>query len=351
MRTLLPFVCALSSALASRLAADEAIPRLGHSLHGEAFDDGPRQQARRMSGMGDVHFAVTTKSQDAQAFFDQGTAQLHTFYYYEAERSFRQAALLDPECAMAYWGMAMANVNNGGRAKRFLEKARARQAQASDRERKYIDALDAYYREGKKDEEHRQDYLKGLEAIVLAYPDDIEAKAFLAWALVSSRPGSRVAVNVLIEDVLRRSPLHPGANHYRIHLWDGNDPAQALESALAYGRAAPGIAHAWHMPGHIFNGLSRWHEAAYQQEASLRVDHAQLLEKGVLPFEIHNYAHNTHYLIANLSHLGRVHDAVAIARNLIEEPRDPQKNDRSNGGSAQRLGRISLLRIYVRYGL
>src|SRR6185295_19247876 len=156
---------------------------------------------------------------------------------------------------------------------------------------------------------------------------------------------------LLTSEVLRHSPVHPGAHHYRIHLWDGSDPVEAVQSALAYARAAPGIAHAWHMPGHIFNGLSRWKEASYQQEGSARVDHAHQLEHMIMPFQIHNYAHNSHYLIANLSHLGRVRDAVAFARSLVETPRDPQRNEKSNGGSAQRLGRISLLRVYVRYEL
>ncbi len=325
----------------------KAIPP-GHSLHGEAFDEGPRRQAWKMTGMGEVHFPVTTANPEAQAFFDQGVAQLHTFYYFEAERSFRQVAFIDPDCAMAYWGMGMANQNNGKRAGGFLGKAQDRAGKATDRERKYIDALAATHKEGKSDVERRGDYLRGLEAIVLAYPDDIEAKAFLAWAIVGGSWGgekitSHVAVNVLIEEVLRKSPMHPGAHHYRIHLWDGHDPAQALASAQAYAKAAPGIAHAWHMPGHIYNGVCRWKEAVYQQEAAARIDHRHMLEHEVLPVQIHNYAHNQHYLIANISHLGAVGDGVAFSKNLIETPRDP-----GNDG-AQRLGRASLMRILVRY--
>ncbi|HYE98966.1 MAG TPA: alkyl hydroperoxide reductase, partial [Planctomycetota bacterium] len=95
----------------------------GHSVHGEAFNEGPRQAAVRMAGMGDVRFAVTTEKEDAQAFVNQGVAQLHGFYYFEAERSFRQAAAIDPGCAMAYWGMALANINNDKRAKGFIEEA------------------------------------------------------------------------------------------------------------------------------------------------------------------------------------------------------------------------------------
>src|SRR5207253_9279407 len=85
-------------------------PLPGHSHHGEVFDEGPRQKAYLMPGMPKIHFPVTTKSAEAQKFFEQGIGQLHGFWYYEAERSFRQVALLDKECAMAYWGMAMANI-------------------------------------------------------------------------------------------------------------------------------------------------------------------------------------------------------------------------------------------------
>src|SRR5205807_1885125 len=73
----------------------------GHSMHGESFNEGPRQQAYLMGGTGNVHLPVTTQSADAQLFFDQGVGQLHGFWYFEAERSFRQVALLDPDCAMA----------------------------------------------------------------------------------------------------------------------------------------------------------------------------------------------------------------------------------------------------------
>src|SRR5262245_16303059 len=80
----------------------------GNSARGAAFDAGPRQAAVRLDGTGKVSFPVTTRSAEAQAFFDQGVGQLYGYWFFEAERSFRQAAALDPDCAMAYWGMAVA---------------------------------------------------------------------------------------------------------------------------------------------------------------------------------------------------------------------------------------------------
>ena len=112
-----------------------AIPDAGHSLHGEVFDEGPRQRAYLMPGMPKVDFPVTTKSHEAQAFFNQGVGQLHGFWYFEAERSFRQVAAIDPATGIAYWGMAMANIGNPKRAKGMIAKAVERKAAASARER------------------------------------------------------------------------------------------------------------------------------------------------------------------------------------------------------------------------
>ena len=116
-------------------------------------------------------------------------------------------------------------------------------------------------------------------------------------------------------------------------------PIRAEKSAALYAKTAPGIAHAWHMPGHTYTELKRYADAAYQQEGSARVDHAYMIRDRVMPFEIHNYAHNNQWLCTSLSHIGRVRDAIAVARNLVEQPRDPAKNGPNDGGSAQRSGR------------
>src|SRR6185437_13455081 len=134
-------------------------------LHGEAFDDGPRHHAERMPGMGKVSFAVSTTRPEAREFINQGVAQLHSFFYFEAERSFRQAALIDPDCGMAYWGMAMANVNNPKRVKDFLKDARKRAAGLSRREALYLEALEALYKDGDNAATRKKNHLEGLEAL------------------------------------------------------------------------------------------------------------------------------------------------------------------------------------------
>ncbi|AGA29652.1 peroxiredoxin family protein [Singulisphaera acidiphila] len=332
-----------------------AIPAAGHSIHGEAFNDGPRHQAHMMDGMGKIHFPVTTAKPEVQAFIDQGVAQLHSFYYYESERSFRQAARLDPDCAMAYWGMAMSNVNNDRRAKGFVKEARKRAAKISKRETLYLDALEALYQEGGDSKARKKNHLLGLETIVQEFPGDIDARAWLAmvtWQNASSDGiGSRQAVDTLLDTVFQVEPMHPGAHHYRIHLWDGVKPARAEKSAGLFARTAPGIAHAWHMPGHTYTGLKRYTDAAYQQEGSARVDHASMFRERTMPFEIHNYAHNNQWLATSLSHIGRAREAITVARNLVEQPRDPSKNGKNDGGSPQRSGRARWAEILCRYEL
>ena len=334
----------------------------GHSFHGEAFNEGPRQSAYLMKGMGRVRFPVTTSEQEAQLFFTQGIAQLHGFWYFEAERSFRQAAMLDPDCAMAYWGMAVANRNNAERAQGFIEEAKKRRDKAGKREQLWIDSEVNYWVDTKKaKKDRRRKMIRDLEAIIYDYPDDIEARAFLAvWMWQSAREGlpihSHGAVNALIEDVLDVEPMHP-CHHFRIHLWDNEKPARALDSAARCGQGSPGIAHMWHMPGHIYSKLKRYHDSAWQQEASARVDHAHMMRDRVLPDQIHNFAHNNEWLTRNLNHLGRANDAMALARNMIELPRHPKYNslakpdaptEYGKRGSA-RYGRMRLLETLLRY--
>jgi len=339
---------------ASASETNPSVPAPGHSVHGEAFNDGPRHAAYRMPGMGKVHFPVATKQPEAQAFIDQGVAQLHSFYYFESERSFRQAAKIDPDCAMAYWGMAMSNVNNAKRAQEFLKEARKRAAPLSRHETLYLDALEASFKEGANAKNKRQGWLQGLETIVQEFPLDLDARAWLAmvtWQNAMDGIGSRQAVDTLLDTVLAVEPMHPGAHHYRIHLWDGHKASRAEKSAGLYAATAPGIAHAWHMPGHTYTELKRYADAAYQQEGSARVDHAYMMRDRVMPFEIHNYAHNNQWLCTSLGHIGRVHDAIAVARNLVEQPRDPQKNGPNDGGSAQRSGRARWAELLTRYEL
>ena len=346
-------IALLFAPLGSRAPANDAEVVAGHSVHGGAFNEGPRQKAYLMGGTGKVHLPVTTKVALAQAFFDQGVGQLHGFWYFEAERSFRQAAALDPGCAMTYWGMAMANIANRSRAQGFIRKAVAHKAGASRREQLWIDAYAAYYKDDKKsDKDRRGDLVRRLEDISYEFPNEVEAKAFLAFQVWDNVAGgwplsSAQTLDALIQQVLDVEPMHP-VHHYRIHLWDGDKAARALASAARCGPSAPAIAHMWHMPCHVYTKLHRYADSAWYQEASARVDHAYMMHDGVLPDEIHNYVHNNQWLVENLEYVGRVHDAIDLAKNMIELPRHPRYNTLPGYGSAA-FGRRRLLEVLTQY--
>ncbi|MDG2223479.1 MAG: redoxin domain-containing protein [Rubripirellula sp.] len=348
--------------------ADEGV-LAGHSYHGEAFNAGPRQAAEIIPGMAEIDFPTSSDSPTAQKFVEQGIAQLHGFWYLEAERSFRQASKEDPELAIAYWGMAMANINNKDRARGFIDEAMERRDDsASKREKLYIEALDRYIPKPPKENEkpkpsdkereerkrRAERFVYDLEKLMHEYPDDLEARALLALRLwTSEREGvkltSRYAVDALLGDVFDANPMHP-AHHYRIHLWDSPRPSNALKSAALCGPSSAGIAHMWHMPGHIYSRLKRYGDAAWQQEASARVDHAHMIRTRLMPDEIHNFAHNNEWCVRNLIFIGRVQDALDLSRNLVSLPQHPRYNTLSKRGS-YKYGRTRLLQTLSEYCL
>ncbi|MBI4657438.1 MAG: redoxin domain-containing protein [Verrucomicrobia bacterium] len=344
----------------------------GHSIHGEAFNEGPRQKAYLMGGTGPVRFPVTTKFSEAQQFFNQGVGQLHGFWYFEAERSFRQVFALDTNCVMAYWGMAMANVNNTKRAKEFIQLADRRKSELSPRERMWIEAYARFWiasaseekKDNSSDKDRRRELVRDLERIAFAYPDDLEAKAFLAFQTWDNGGRgwpipSHLTFASLIDDIVAVEPMHP-AHHFMIHLWDNEDAKRALEAAARCGQGSPSIAHMWHMPGHTYGKVHRYSDAAWQQEASARVDHAYMMKNRVLPDQIHNYAHNNQWLVEDLEYVGRVRDAIDLAKNMVELPRHPKFNmltrTNNSGGYERRsgsatMGRDRLFETLVRFEL
>jgi peroxiredoxin len=354
----------------------------GHSVHAEAFNEGPRQAAYLMRGMGNVHWQTTTPSPMAQRFFDQGLAQLHGFWYFEAERSFRQAASIDPECAIHYWGMARANAENPKRSEGFIQQAIRRLESASKIERRLIEAWrdrvqdwpeestekneekvqkNSKQKRGSKSasedvrnqrKERLKKYAKELEEISLDYRDDVEVKAMLVlqyWQNQSEGIDiqSYAAIDALLSEIFRLNPKH-AAHHFRIHLWDYRKEELALSAAADCGPSAPGIAHMWHMPGHTYSRLHRYADAAWQQEASARVDHAHMMRDVIMPDQIHNYAHNNEWLIRNWMFLGRIDDAIGLSMNMIELPRHPEYNAIDGTGSAS-YGRQRLLAALSNY--
>ncbi len=339
----------------------------GHSMHGQAYNEGPRQRARLMDGMPEIRFPITTTNEMARKFFLQGVGQLHGFWYLEAERSFRESASHDTNCAMAYWGMAMANGNTAKRAEEFIKEADQRKASVTEREKLWIAALHDFHKDPKRDQkDRRRDYTRALENIIYLHPDDVEAKALLVFHLWDSGYkgwpiGSAQAVESILKEIFVAQPMHP-AHHYRIHLWDGEKDESAIRavpSASRSGQTSPGVAHQWHMAGHTFNRLKRYPDMAWQQEASVRVDNSQLMQDRLMPDQIHNYAHNSEWLVQTYNYIGQVGRGLELAKNMIEMPRHPAFNTldkQTNGipyeesGTAMQ-GRRRLMETLLRWEL
>jgi len=353
----------------------------GHSNGAATLDVGPRQAPHLLELPASVRFPITASNERAKAFFVQGLAQLHGFWFLEAERSFRQVAALDPDATMAYWGIALANIDDPERARWFARTAWLKRGIVTEREQQWIDALARFYGvEGpdepkdlaapdtkrdlvvEDDAEQYEDtpkpkqpdkaaterYIKDLEELVWDDPDDIEAKALLANQIWLARnqglpTTSRMSVEALLQDVFAVEPMHP-AHHYRIHLWDAADSAKrVVDSAVKCGLSWPLCAHNWHMGGHIFAKLGRHADASYQQEASARVDHAYMTRDWVLPDQIHNFAHNNEWLCRSLRHEGRLAESLELAKNMIELPRHPEFNPLEDPGASASYGRRRLI--------
>lgn len=337
------------------VAPTPARDELGHSKHGTAFDTGLRQRPWKMEGIGSSHFPITTKVAEVQDWFDQGNTLLHSFWFEEAERSFRWCLKLDPECAMAYFGLARCGMNwftsHGpaldpelDRYRDFLKEASRRKDSLSERERLYLEAWEkAFDRDTKVPSETLADK---LQQIALKYPDDIEAKAL--YALFAIRRGNELGVEMVLREVFASAPDHPGAHHYRIHNWDGVATEQGLPSCRRYGPAAPNIGHANHMPGHNYSKLGLWHEAAISMDSATRVELRYMNERLALPFETWNFAHNRDYLCYIQEQLGLERAAREGARSLLAAPRNPMGEVEDSSGSFE-FGLNALVRGLVKF--
>lgn len=310
--------CIFAALIAASVPArcDDVLP--GHSHIGPVYDRSPRKHAYLMGGTGKIHFPVSSKNPLVRKFVEQGVGQLHGFWFVEAERSFREASRLDPNCGIAYWGMSLANETlNPGRAREFAAEAARHKSGLTEREQLYIDAI------GKEN---------GYRKLLDRYPDDLEARAFEVWRVwhkyeqgKAMQPEMDRALG-LLRTILKSDPMHP-VNHAVIHIVDeGNNPEPAYDSAEVSGESAPSIAHMWHMPAHTYSAAKRYPEAAWQMEAALRTDHARMMRDHIIPDQVHLYAHNSEWLIRTLSMLGRLNDARRIARQMIELPRHPLFN-------------------------
>jgi tetratricopeptide (TPR) repeat protein len=352
-------VLAVLSFLAASANAEDStlLGKLGHSQHGPAFDTGPREKPWKMTGIGVAHLPITTSNPEVQQWFDQGNALLHSFWDYEAERSFRWCLKLEPENAMAYWGLARASQMRGlggpNRPAEMIREAVKRKSRVSPREQLYIDALAAELlpdpvrptgdstNQGPGGVSQSVKARKILETLCVKYPDDMEARALLA---LNTMGDSRYGAELMIREILAKQPDHPGAHHYRIHNWDYHEPEQALVSARRYGEIVPAIGHALHMPGHIFSITGMWNEAAISLDSATRAEKQYMIERLTFPFNNWNYGHNLVYLCYTQEQLGMPHAAEFGARQLIAAPLDPNA-----GRNTYSYGLQALMRVLLNY--
>jgi tetratricopeptide (TPR) repeat protein len=335
----------------------------------------PSLPAKLMTGQGVSPFPITTKSPEAQKFFDQGVAQMHSFWAREAERSFLQAAALDPEAPMPWWGVAMVaagdyrphfqlvrdkNAAPKGmtpplqRAVDAAKKAKQLAHNASDRERAYIDAIVARRQFPLNDAAADAAYIAGLRAVMARYPDEIEAPTYLALHLMDGfltptrqpRPGSMEAVQIL-KSLAVRAPNHPGVHHYVIHGWEGSSFAKdAWASCEQYAALVPEIPHALHMPGHIYSQTGKLKEAAASFVAAGKLERAYMAADpgyGNL-----HHGHNIHYLAVVQAAAGHYDDALVSARELLAlKESEAEAKQLDNSRTAYRQGWFALLRTLV----
>lgn len=311
------------------LAYCQGTVEVGHSHLGSAFDSGLRSKPWMFKGLGKAPFPITSSNPEVQPWYDQGNELLHSFWFEEAERSFRWCLKLDKGNPMIYFGLARCGLNwftiGAGdtpdlvRFRDFLKEAVKRKNSASLRERLYIEAWDAAW--SKTGDDSRKEIVSRLQSLCILFPDDLEAKCQLAFYNIGQ--GSALANDFLIKQILAKNPMHPGAHHARIHNWDDNNGGQAIASCELYGKAAPGVGHALHMPGHIYSGIGMWHEAAIAMDSATRVELQHMNERMAFPFENWNYPHNRDYLSYIQEQLGHANASIRGSLDIYYAPKDP----------------------------
>lgn len=288
--------------------------------------------------LGTVHFPTSCKA-EVQPSFDRAVALLHSFWYGAAVKAFTEIGHGDPGCAMAQWGVAMslwyplwdppsaAALKQGWEA---VQRARAIGAK-TDRERDYIGAIEAFYRDADK-LDHRTRalaYEAAMERIHAKYPEDREAAVFYALALDATQdPTDKTYANVLkagriLEAVFAEQPDHPGAAHYIIHSYDYPPlSSRALDAARRYATIAPAAPHALHMPSHIFTRRGLWQESIQSNTAAAAAAKSDGDAQGQL--------HAMDYMV--YAYLQLAQDEKA--RRVVEETLALGKIERETGATA-----------------
>ncbi|MGB3496488.1 MAG: hypothetical protein WBA57_27420 [Elainellaceae cyanobacterium] len=298
----------LPSGLQGNSSRAEAVNYAETTIEAPLFDD-----------LGSYTFPISTRSQLAQRYFNQGMILAYGFNHAEAYRSLSAAAELDPTCAMCQWGMAYVlgpNINaamdagNVPTAYEAIQTAIALSDQATERERAYIQALAQRYSAAPMDDRTALDlaYAEALSDLVRQYPDDTDAAALYAEALMdtmpwdywnedgTAKPETQIFLDIL-ESVIERSPDHPMALHLYIHAVEKERPELGIAAADRLRDLVPGAGHLVHMPGHIYIRVGRYHDAVVANLKAIAADESYVTQchaQGLYP--IGYMPHNHHFL-------------------------------------------------------
>jgi tetratricopeptide (TPR) repeat protein len=310
-----------------------------YAVDPRANEPGPDGQlAPRLQNLGSHVFPVTTTSERAQRFVSQGLNLSYAFNHAEAGRAFREAARLDPDCAMAYWGQALVlgpNINAAMDAKDeptahvLAQKAVALKSKASPREQALIDALARRYT-GRAEDRGANDraYAAAMRDAAARFPADDDVAALHVEAVMDLRPwgywqrdgtphdGIAEIVGAT-EAILVRSPKHPGALHLYIHLMEAAQPQKAVTAADTLLTLMPAAGHMVHMPSHIYHRVGRYDLAIRSNELAIAADEdyiTQCRAQGLYPMAY--YPHNVHFLWWSASFDGQSTRAIEAARKV-----------------------------------
>ena len=306
--------------------------------HGAApASDGPPM---RYDTLGNYTYRVTAATPEAQRWFDQGLRLVYAFNHHEGQRAFREAARLDPGCAMCYWGIAITEGSNynhptdADREKKALAAVRQAQAvagRATPVERAMIDAIAKRHSADSAARRETLDraYADAMRDVARQHPDDLEAATFFADAMMNLRPwnlwapdgaphpGTEELVQTL-ERVLAKNPNHPGALHLYIHAVEASrEPRRAEAAADRLVRAMPGAGHMVHMPSHIYWRIGRYADAVTVNAAAVEADRAYF--KTAQPSPIYRglyHPHNIDFIWQAASMQGRSAETLRAAREF-----------------------------------
>lgn len=319
-------------------AIDATAPAQSHGSHAAA-PQGEQIGAPLFDGLGDNQFPITTASPEAQKYFDQGLILAYGFNHGEAGRSFREAARLDPQAPMPWWGAALVlgpNINKPmadedvPAAWTALQRAKELSSNGTAKEQALIAALAKRYAPNTSAARSALDkaYADAMREVASQYPTDPDIQTLFAEALMDTIPWDywtkdgqpkpeTVEILQSLESVLAADPLHPGATHYYIHANESVRPQRALAAADNLRKLHPETGHLVHMPGHIYLRLGMYHDAALVNEDASATDEAYIAScraQGFYPAAY--YPHNVHFLWYATSMEGRSADSIAAARKV-----------------------------------